>query len=307
MARDDDGRRGRRKGSYTIYYRHGEGDGSQAEYMGSGDIYEGGDGAGGSTVYMVRGDGGRGGGGGFGGGGGGFFGDFDEPMGRRSSWRDVTPKERSTFSDQEKQELFIATGILTLCFALAFNGGIFILMANFNPFAFAISLFIALVVVSTAFVLHEMGHKFAARRYGCWAEFRYSLNGLLLALFFSGVLGFLFAAPGAVMISGRINKRQNGIISLAGPAVNFVLAYAFIGVLFIGFFMEAAGIPYAGIVLLLGLYGTMINLILGLFNMIPFPPLDGSKIITWNPAVYILLGVALLGTFIWFWTTILFV
>ncbi len=304
MARDDDGRRGRRKGSYNVYYSHGEGDGARAEYMGSGDIYEGGDGAGGSTVYMARGDGGRFGGGGFGGGGGGFFGDFDEPMGGRSSWRDVTPRKRSTFSDQEKRELLIATGILTLCFAFAFNGGIFVLMANFNPFAFAISLFIALVVVSTAFVLHEMGHKFAARRYGCWAEFRYSLNGLLLALFFSGVLGFLFAAPGAVMISGRINKRQNGIISLAGPAVNLVLAYGFLGVFFIGAILIAAGTPIGFLVWLLGLYGTNINLILGLFNMIPFPPLDGSKIITWNPAVYIALGVGLGATLFWFWRLI---
>ena len=38
------------------------------------------------------------------------------------------------------------------------------------------------------------------------------------------LLGFTLVAPGAVMIRGRVTRAQNGIISLAGPGTNFLIA-----------------------------------------------------------------------------------
>src|SRR3989339_1525964 len=86
---------------------------------------------------------------------------------------------------------------------------------------------IASLTVGIGFLFHELGHKFVAQRYGCFAEFRSFDNMLLLAIAMS-FFGFVFAAPGAVMISGRISKSRSGRISAAGPVVNIVLAMLFL-------------------------------------------------------------------------------
>lgn len=117
-----------------------------------------------------------------------------------------------------------------------------------------------------------MGHKLTAQKYKCFAEFRSFDNYLLLA-FVMSFLGFVFVAPGAVMISGRVTKRTNGIISAAGPSVNFVLAILFLIVNFI--------VPNP-----VSLYGIKINAFLGLFNMIPVWMFDGKKIWNWDKRVW---------------------
>lgn len=147
----------------------------------------------------------------------------------------------------------------------------------------------SLVIVSVCFLLHELGHKFAAQKYGAWAEYRMFPQGLLLCLLLS-IVGFLFAAPGAVMINGYINKKQNGIISMAGPIVNLILGALFIILLFF-----TTGRLHSIIYLL-----AHFNVFLALFNLIPIPPLDGSKILKWNIPVYIAMvaaGVAMLILF----------
>ena len=53
--------------------------------------------------------------------------------------------------------------------------------------------------VGTGFLLHELAHKFIAQRYGYRAEYRANRNGLLFIIIMS-LMGFILAAPGAVMI-----------------------------------------------------------------------------------------------------------
>ena len=140
---------------------------------------------------------------------------------------------------------------------------------------------LAALTVGIGFLLHEFGHKIVAQKYGCFAEFRSFDNMLLLAIAMS-FFGFVFAAPGAVMISGRIDKRKNGMISAAGPAVNIVLALLFLGLVFShpqNVFKEVV------------LYGLIINSWLALFNMIPFGFFDGSKIFRWNKIVYFVMAI----------------
>ncbi|MDP6647777.1 MAG: site-2 protease family protein, partial [Candidatus Woesearchaeota archaeon] len=107
-------------------------------------------------------------------------------------------------------------------------------------------------------------------------EFRSFDNMLILALVMS-FFGFILAAPGAVMISGRVDKARNGKISAAGPIVNLVLAIIFLALAFLqlpNLFKDIA------------FYGFMINSWLALFNMIPFWLFDGAKIIRWNKMIY---------------------
>lgn len=157
---------------------------------------------------------------------------------------------------------------ISLAFAIML-GGIF--SENF-AFYFIISA----IAVGSGFLLHELAHKFFAQRYNCWAEFRADNKMLLLAVVFS-LFGFIFAAPGAVIISGKVNNKANGIISLAGPATNVILAFIFRYISTFTGFLEQ-----------LGNFGYQINIWLALFNMIPFGFFDGTKVFQWNKFVYFL-------------------
>jgi Zn-dependent protease len=154
------------------------------------------------------------------------------------------------------------------------------------------------IATATGFIIHEMGHKFVAIRHGYVAHFRLWMWGLLLTLFivvFSGG-GIVFGAPGAVYIAPaavayygydstirpRDPEQENMIISAAGPGIN--LAFA------IGFLSLSLVAP-AGFLSTVGLFGFVLNVGLGSFNMIPVPPLDGSKIFRKNLLVG--LGIAL--------------
>ena len=141
---------------------------------------------------------------------------------------------------------------------------------------------IASLTVGTGFLLHELGHKIVAQRYKCFAEFRSFDNMLLLALIMS-FFGFVFAAPGAVMISGRINRQKNGKISAAGPIVNLALAVIFLALVFAPLPKLFKDTPY---------YGFVINSWLALFNMIPFWLFDGYKVLKWSKTAYALIVAA---------------
>ncbi|MBU0535691.1 MAG: peptidase M50 [Nanoarchaeota archaeon] len=173
----------------------------------------------------------------------------------------------------EIQDLFKAWVAISIAFAIVMSRGI--TLQSLMSMQFLYNFLIAAFTVGVGFIFHEMGHKIVAQRYGCFAEFRAWNKMLLLAIAMS-FLGFVFAAPGAVMIQGRVDRIRNGRISIAGPGVNLVLALVFLGlILSLGnniFFQ----------------YGLMINAWLGLFNMIPLGNLDGKKVLIWNKTAYAL-------------------
>ena len=136
------------------------------------------------------------------------------------------------------------------------------------------SIVIAAVTVGLGFLIHELSHRYFARKFGKHAEFR-AHNGMLLIAIFMSFFGFVIAAPGAVMISGFVSKREGGIIATSGPAANLILALIFLPLVFI--------IPK------IGFYGLMINAWLALFNLIPFRGFDGHKIIDWSKPTYFLI------------------
>jgi Zn-dependent protease len=142
------------------------------------------------------------------------------------------------------------------------------------------SVLVAALTVGLGFVFHELSHRFLAFKFRKLAEFKANNSMLVLSILMS-FLGFIIAAPGAVLISGNVSRKERGIISTAGPAANLVLALIFVPLLFV--------IPK------IAFYGLMINSWLALFNMIPVPGFDGEKIISWSkPAYFILIGIAVL-------------
>tara|TARA_Y100000294_G_scaffold122317_1_gene113751 strand:+ start:176 stop:802 length:627 start_codon:yes stop_codon:yes gene_type:complete len=179
-------------------------------------------------------------------------------------------------SEREIRDLIKAWIAISIAFAM--------IMRGFADLSLYQAFIVAAITVGTGFLLHELGHKIVAQRYGCFAEFRSFDQMLLLAILMS-FFGFVLAAPGAVMIHGPVGVRRNGKISAAGPIVNLVLALVFLWLLL----MQSSGI--LGVI---AFYGYFINSWLALFNMIPIWNLDGAKVLKWNKKVYgVIVAVAL--------------
>src|SRR4030067_285517 len=94
---------------------------------------------------------------------------------------------------KEAWDLLKAWFILSLAFAIVFNQG------KLLDYSIIFTFIISAITVGLGFILHELGHRTLARRYGATAEFVASNSMLMLALAMS-FFGFIFAAPGAVVI-----------------------------------------------------------------------------------------------------------
>ncbi|MBW2983899.1 hypothetical protein KY361_02190 [Candidatus Woesearchaeota archaeon] len=174
-------------------------------------------------------------------------------------------------SDTELRDISKAWFVISLAFG--------IVLTRRSPLPIGYGFILAALTVGVGFVFHEMVHKLVAQRFGCFAEFRAFNHMLVLALLMS-LFGFIFAAPGAVMIAGPVGRRRNGMISAAGIAASLAIALLFLFV-----FLTA---PFA-FVKNIGLYGFVINSWLALFNLIPLGNFDGVKVLHWNRIIYIVM------------------
>ena len=145
-----------------------------------------------------------------------------------------------------------------------------------------------LIIIGLAVSIHEASHAYVANRLGdptARLMGRMTLSPFahidpigtvvipfILLILSQGRLTFGWAKPTPINpLNFRHPRRDSAIVALAGPVSNFLLA-----VIFAFLFRIFHHNPLVNILLL---YVVQLNLMLGLFNLIPFPPLDGSKVV----------------------------
>ena len=182
----------------------------------------------------------------------------------------------ATFTPEEIRDIIISVIFIAVIF-----------WVYLFEFPSIVGLFSSLVIVFFSFFLHEMGHKFAARRLVCIATYRIWPIGFLIGLvsIVFGMIGagIVFIAVGAVEIMpysfGRwgfkvvkLGQKEMGVITLAGVGLNIFFAV---------FFKLFPGTIFEKLSYFNGLYAV--------FNLIPIPPLDGTKIFVWKEWLWVLL------------------
>lgn len=191
------------------------------------------------------------------------------------------PSKKLTTSATEVSHVLIAFVVLTVDIAIVETGLIrAVEFGGFSPGAVAAALGFGAVAALSGFLAHELAHKVAAQRLGFWAEFRMSPTGLLFSLV-TALFGFLFAAPGATVVGGMGGLRDWGRTSLAGPALNLVEGSVFAGAALA--LRSAPGVSWLAAPLILLAF---INGWFATFNMVPFGPLDGRKVLRWDTRVW---------------------
>jgi len=149
-----------------------------------------------------------------------------------------------------------------------------------------ISFFIYVISLLVAIAVHEFSHAYAADHLGDPTprlSGRLTLNpfkhidtfGMIFLLF----LGFGWGKPVEIDPYNLKNPRKDqAIISFAGPLSNFILAILLSLLLRLFIFFDLYFLATIGFLLFIPL--VKMNIILGVFNLLPIYPLDGFSIVT---------------------------
>lgn len=147
-----------------------------------------------------------------------------------------------------------------------------------------------------AITVHEVAHGWVAKKYGDNTAYmlgRLTLNpikhiDLLGTIVIPGLLlltgtGFIFGWAKPVPVDARNFKKplhDMAIVALAGPVSNVLMAIGWALLARLGVTMGASAENVSLPLIYMGIAGISINLVLALINLLPIPPLDGSRVLT---------------------------
>ena len=164
-----------------------------------------------------------------------------------------------------------------------------VLSGNFSLYTLLSSVMASLILIFLVSPLHELAHGFAAVKLGDntprW-QGRMTLNPMAHIDFLGSLMiilfGFGWAKPVQVnMYNFKNPKRDMAITALAGPLSNFLVAVV-LGIFSAPLYVWAgtSDKAFPTIVFQLVYYLIIFNIYIGLFNLIPIAPLDGSRILS---------------------------
>lgn len=143
-------------------------------------------------------------------------------------------------------------------------------------------------VVLVSMTLHEAMHGFMAYFLGddtAKLQGRLTLNPIKhIDPFLTLLLPVMLALIGAPVFGGakpvpfnparvRYEEWGSALVAVAGPLTNLLLAFVLFGI------YAVIGAPESGLPALILMTGVMVNLGFFIFNIIPIPPLDGSRVL----------------------------
>lgn len=146
-----------------------------------------------------------------------------------------------------------------------------------------------------AVTLHEAAHGFVAHRLGDSTAYmlgRVTLNPIKhidlvgtiivpLVLLVTTHFVFGWAKPVPVNYHNlRKPRRDMAIVAVAGPVSNFVMALFWLLILKLGIVFAQADFVAGKPLIYMGQAGVIINIVLMVLNLIPIPPLDGSRVVS---------------------------
>jgi len=164
--------------------------------------------------------------------------------------------------------------------------------AQFSDFIQYIA--VAAIPILFGITFHEVAHGWMARRHGDrTAEMlgRLSLNPLkhidpvgtvVVPLLLALTVGFMFgwAKPVPINPGGLRNPKKDMIaVAIAGPAANFGMALIWAFVFHTLRTLGVSNTGAAGFFLVMASFGVFFNILLGIFNLLPVPPLDGGRVL----------------------------
>jgi len=145
-----------------------------------------------------------------------------------------------------------------------------------------------------AITVHEVAHGWIAKKYGdntADSQGRLTLNpikhiDLLGTIIIPGLLlitgtGFIFGWAKPVPVDPRNFKNPRAdmaVVALAGPVSNLLMAIFWALIARVGMTIGSDAAMVAEPLIYTGIAGISINLVLALVNLLPIPPLDGSRI-----------------------------
>lgn len=152
-----------------------------------------------------------------------------------------------------------------------------------------------IIPVLFAITIHELAHGLVAYRLGDKTGYilkRLTLNPLrhidpIGTLLVPGILlllgGFIFGWAKSMPISANNFKRPRlglALVAIAGPVANLLMVFFWVLCIKLGVILTQTDSSYWSPLIYMGQAGVLINLILGLINLIPIPPLDGGRFIS---------------------------
>ena len=151
----------------------------------------------------------------------------------------------------------------------------------------ALTFIVSIIILIMSVVVHELSHGYTAELLGDPTprlQGRLTLNplkhlevfGSLIVPFITSLAGFTFGWAKPIQWNPyNVKNRRWGelLISIAGPVSNILIAVIF------GLIMRSFGADLSTSFIQIASYVVAINIVLAVFNLIPIPPLDGSKIL----------------------------